>query len=89
LAASRRMEVAQSPGLMVRDAPEDGRFLTMRGRGRWGRFTGWPICHPSVICYTHDSIMRFLATFHTFDFLDTLLSLATAFVLGTLIGAER
>ncbi|CAN5240442.1 MgtC/SapB family protein [soil metagenome] len=33
--------------------------------------------------------MRFLATFHTYDFLDTLLSLATAFVLGTLIGAER
>jgi putative Mg2+ transporter-C (MgtC) family protein len=33
--------------------------------------------------------MRLLATFHTFDFLDTLLSLATAFVLGTLIGAER
>ena len=33
--------------------------------------------------------MRFLATFQTFDFLDTLLSLTTAFVLGTLIGAER
>lgn len=33
--------------------------------------------------------MRFLSTFHTYDFLDTLLSLATAFVLGTLIGAER
>jgi putative Mg2+ transporter-C (MgtC) family protein len=33
--------------------------------------------------------MRFLATFHSYDFLDTLLSLATAFVLGTLIGAER
>lgn len=33
--------------------------------------------------------MRFLATFQTYDFLDTLLSLATAFVLGTLIGAER
>lgn len=33
--------------------------------------------------------MRFLATFQTLDFLDTLLSLATAFVLGTLIGAER
>jgi putative Mg2+ transporter-C (MgtC) family protein len=33
--------------------------------------------------------MRFLATFQTLDFLDTLFSLATAFVLGTLIGAER
>ncbi|MDB5618954.1 MgtC/SapB family protein [Tardiphaga sp.] len=33
--------------------------------------------------------MRFLATFQTYDFLDTLLSLAVAFVLGTLIGAER
>ena len=33
--------------------------------------------------------MRFLATFQTIDFLDTLLSLTTAFVLGTLIGAER
>jgi putative Mg2+ transporter-C (MgtC) family protein len=33
--------------------------------------------------------MRFLATFQTYDFLDTLVSLATAFVLGTLIGAER
>jgi putative Mg2+ transporter-C (MgtC) family protein len=33
--------------------------------------------------------MRFLTTFNTFDFLDTLMSLATAFVLGTLIGAER
>ncbi len=33
--------------------------------------------------------MRFLATFQTIDFLDTLFSLTTAFVLGTLIGAER
>ena len=33
--------------------------------------------------------MRFLATFQTSDFLDTLVSLAVAFVLGTLIGAER
>ena len=33
--------------------------------------------------------MRFMVTFHSYDFLDTLLSLATAFVLGTLIGAER
>jgi putative Mg2+ transporter-C (MgtC) family protein len=33
--------------------------------------------------------MRFLATFQTYDFLDTLFSLAAAFVLGTLIGAER
>src|ERR1700742_2199075 len=33
--------------------------------------------------------MRFLATFQTFDFLDTLASLMAAFVLGTLIGAER
>jgi putative Mg2+ transporter-C (MgtC) family protein len=33
--------------------------------------------------------MRFLATFQTADFLDTLVSLTTAFVLGTLIGAER
>jgi len=33
--------------------------------------------------------MRFLATFQTFDFLDTLVSLLVAFVLGTLIGAER
>ncbi|MBR1218734.1 MgtC/SapB family protein [Bradyrhizobium sp. U87765 SZCCT0131] len=33
--------------------------------------------------------MRFLATFQTGDFLDTLVSLTVAFVLGTLIGAER
>ncbi|WGS19795.1 MULTISPECIES: MgtC/SapB family protein [unclassified Bradyrhizobium] len=33
--------------------------------------------------------MRFLATFQTADFIDTLISLASAFVLGTLIGAER
>jgi len=33
--------------------------------------------------------MRFLATFQTADFLDTLVSLAVAFVLGTMIGAER
>lgn len=33
--------------------------------------------------------MRFLTTFQLADFLDTLVSLATAFVLGTLIGAER
>src|SRR3954470_16688968 len=33
--------------------------------------------------------MRFITTFQTLDFLDTLLSLAAAFVLGTLIGAER
>lgn len=33
--------------------------------------------------------MKFIATFQTLDFLDTLLSLTAAFVLGTLIGAER
>ncbi|MGD9839232.1 MAG: MgtC/SapB family protein [Afipia sp.] len=33
--------------------------------------------------------MRFLTTFQFYDFLDTLVSLAAAFVLGTLIGAER
>lgn len=33
--------------------------------------------------------MRFLTTFQTYDFLDTLVSLTAAFVLGTLIGAER
>jgi putative Mg2+ transporter-C (MgtC) family protein len=33
--------------------------------------------------------MRFLDTFQFYDFLDTLISLGTAFVLGTLIGAER
>jgi putative Mg2+ transporter-C (MgtC) family protein len=33
--------------------------------------------------------MRFLTTFQLTDFLDTLVSLSTAFVLGTLIGAER
>jgi putative Mg2+ transporter-C (MgtC) family protein len=33
--------------------------------------------------------MRFLQTFQLLDFLDTLVSLFTAFVLGTLIGAER
>jgi putative Mg2+ transporter-C (MgtC) family protein len=33
--------------------------------------------------------MRFLATFQLYDFLDTLVSLLTAFLLGTLIGAER
>jgi putative Mg2+ transporter-C (MgtC) family protein len=33
--------------------------------------------------------MRFLTTFHLLDFVDTLVSLTTAFVLGTLIGAER
>ncbi len=33
--------------------------------------------------------MRFLTTFQAYDFLDTLLSLTAAFILGTLIGAER
>lgn len=33
--------------------------------------------------------MRFLATFQLYDFFDTLVSLFVAFVLGTLIGAER
>ena len=33
--------------------------------------------------------MRFVQTFQLYDFLDTLVSLLTAFVLGTLIGAER
>src|ERR1700712_5083166 len=33
--------------------------------------------------------MRFLTTFQIADFADTLVSLFTAFVLGTLIGAER
>ena len=33
--------------------------------------------------------MRFLTTFQLADFVDTLVSLTTAFVLGTLIGAER
>jgi putative Mg2+ transporter-C (MgtC) family protein len=33
--------------------------------------------------------MRFLTTFQNYDFLDTLASLTTAFVFGTLIGAER
>jgi putative Mg2+ transporter-C (MgtC) family protein len=33
--------------------------------------------------------MRFLETFEFYDFLDTLVSLLTAFVFGTLIGAER
>jgi putative Mg2+ transporter-C (MgtC) family protein len=33
--------------------------------------------------------MRFIETFQLYDFLDTLVSLLTAFVFGTLIGAER
>ena len=33
--------------------------------------------------------MRFLQTFQLFDFFDTLISLSIAFVMGTLIGAER
>ena len=33
--------------------------------------------------------MRFLATFQLYDFLDTVVSLVTAFVFSTLIGAER
>jgi putative Mg2+ transporter-C (MgtC) family protein len=33
--------------------------------------------------------MRFIHTFQLYDFLDTVVSLLTAFVLGTLIGAER
>src|SRR3981081_4645106 len=33
--------------------------------------------------------MRSLTTFQPYDFIDTLVSLATAFILGTLIGAER
>jgi putative Mg2+ transporter-C (MgtC) family protein len=33
--------------------------------------------------------MRFLTTFQLYDFFDTLVSLTTAFILGTLIGAER
>jgi putative Mg2+ transporter-C (MgtC) family protein len=33
--------------------------------------------------------MRFIQTFQLYDFLDTVVSLLTAFVLGTVIGAER
>ena len=33
--------------------------------------------------------MRFLTTFQAIDFLDSLVSLTAAFILGTLIGAER
>ena len=33
--------------------------------------------------------MRFIQTFQLYDFLDTIVSLLTAFVLGTVIGAER
>jgi putative Mg2+ transporter-C (MgtC) family protein len=33
--------------------------------------------------------MRFIQTFQLYDFFDTIVSLVTAFVLGTLIGAER
>jgi putative Mg2+ transporter-C (MgtC) family protein len=33
--------------------------------------------------------MRFIQTFQLYDFLDTIVSLLTAFVFGTLIGAER
>src|SRR5580693_259277 len=33
--------------------------------------------------------MRFIQTFQLYDFLDTLVSLTSAFVLGALIGAER
>jgi putative Mg2+ transporter-C (MgtC) family protein len=33
--------------------------------------------------------MRFIQTFQLYDFLDTLISLLTAFVFGTMIGAER
>jgi len=33
--------------------------------------------------------MRFLTTFQLWDFSDTIISLLTAFILGTLIGAER
>ncbi|QJP12541.1 MgtC/SapB family protein [Starkeya sp. ORNL1] len=33
--------------------------------------------------------MQFLATFHALDFLDSVVSLVVAFVLGTAIGAER
>jgi putative Mg2+ transporter-C (MgtC) family protein len=33
--------------------------------------------------------MRFIETFQLYDFLDTLVSLMTAFVFGTMIGAER
>jgi putative Mg2+ transporter-C (MgtC) family protein len=33
--------------------------------------------------------MRFIATFHALDFLDTVVSLTVAFILGTLIGTER
>jgi len=33
--------------------------------------------------------MRFIQTFQLYDFLDTVVSLLTAFVFGTLIGAER
>jgi putative Mg2+ transporter-C (MgtC) family protein len=36
-----------------------------------------------------EKTMRFIQTFQLYDFLDTLVSLMTAFVLGTLIGAER
>ena len=42
-----------------------------------------------VVRRTYKASMRFLQTFQTADFIDTLISLGVAFVLGTLIGAER
>ena len=44
---------------------------------------------PELGTTAHQDNMRFIQTFQLYDFLDTLVSLLTAFVFGTLIGAER
>ena len=51
------------------------------------------VVRPADLCYRGASesgrAMRFIETFDLYPFLDTVVSLAAAFVLGTLIGAER
>src|SRR5258707_11739956 len=49
----------------------------------------WWRCDRIVTSLSGDVDMRFLTTFQAYDFLDTLVSLTAAFILGTLIGAER
>src|SRR6266851_1562492 len=54
----------------------------MATRGCWS-------CDRTVTSLAEAGRMRFLTTFQTADFIDTLVSLTAAFILGTLIGAER
>ena len=64
-----------------------GHAAGLRHRGR-RRAECWSF-NQSVAIQPLCGVMRFLTTFQLHDFIDTLVSLTAAFVLGTLIGAER